>query len=151
GGGTAGWMVAATITRFWKNNPCAIVLIASEETRTAGAGAATIPPTQALNRTLGREEKDLVKKIRASIKLGIEFVNWGQVVDAYIHAFGTVGHDMEALQFHHYWLKYHKMGKTQDIGEYSLNTLAGRQCKFMRSINAGNSPLSDINYAFHFD
>lgn len=151
GGGTAGWMVAATLSRFWKNNSCEIVLIESEEIGTVGVGEATIPQIQVFNRTLGIDENDFVKKTQASFKLGIEFVNWGQVGDAYIHAFGTVGHDMEALQFHHYWLKYHKMGKTQDIGEYSLNTLAGRQCKFMRSINAGNSPLSDINYAFHFD
>jgi tryptophan halogenase len=151
GGGTAGWMVAATLSRFWKNDSCEIVLIESEEIGTVGVGEATIPQIQLFNKTLGIDEDDFVRKTQASFKLGIEFVNWGSVGDAYIHAFGTVGHDMEALQFHHYWLKYHQMGKTQDIGEYSLNTLAGRQCKFMRSINAGNSPLSDINYAFHFD
>src|SRR5690606_5513723 len=50
-----------------------------------------------------------------------------------------------------YWLKLYHQGKSDDLGDYCMNTLAGRQCKFMRSINAGNSPLSSIAYAFHFD
>src|SRR5690606_14120803 len=35
--------------------------------------------------------------------------------------------------------------------DYSLQAVACRRGKFMRSINAGNSPLSNIAYAFHFD
>jgi len=45
----------------------------------------------------------------------------------------------------------HQQGKSPDLEEYSLAAVAARQGKFMRPKNMGNSPLSQINYAFHFD
>jgi len=43
------------------------------------------------------------------------------------------------------------MGDATNLGDYSLQDVAARQGKFMRPVNAGNSPLSKIAYAFHFD
>lgn len=151
GGGTAGWMSAATFARYLKNNSCEIILIESEEIGTVGVGEATIPQIQLFNKSLNIDEDDFIRKTNATFKLGIEFVNWGQKGDSYIHAFGSVGRDMESLPFYHYWLKLHKQGRSSDIGDYCMNTLASKQNKFMRSIDAGNSPLSNIAYAFHFD
>ncbi|MDZ4263474.1 MAG: tryptophan halogenase family protein, partial [Pseudomonadota bacterium] len=151
GGGTAGWMSAATFARYLKNNSCEIILIESEEIGTVGVGEATIPQIQLFNKTLNIDEDDFIRKTNATFKLGIEFVNWGKKGDSYIHAFGSVGRDMESLPFYHYWLKLNKQGRSADIGDYCMNTLASKQNKFMRSIDAGNSPLSNIAYAFHFD
>ena len=58
---------------------------------------------------------------------------------------------MHAIQFHHYWLKMFNQGLAPDLEQYSLAAVAAREGKFMRSQNMGDSPLSDINYAFHFD
>jgi tryptophan 7-halogenase len=150
GGGTAGWMTASAFARFLKNS-CEVILVESDDIGTVGVGEATIPQIQVFNRTLGIDEDDFIRKTHATFKLGIEFVNWGRVGESYIHAFGGVGRDMESIPFYHYWLKLNKQGRSSDIGEYCLNTLASRSCKFMRSIDAGNSPLSNIAYAFHFD
>ncbi|QEY12048.1 tryptophan halogenase family protein [Cellvibrio sp. KY-YJ-3] len=151
GGGTAGWMSAATLSRYLKNNRYEIILIESDDIGTVGVGEATIPQIQLFNKSLNIDEDDFIRKTHATFKLGIEFVNWGQKGDSYIHAFGSVGHDMESLPFYHYWLKLQKQGRSKDIGDYCLNTLASKKNKFMRSIDAGNSPLSNIAYAFHFD
>lgn len=151
GGGTAGWMAAATFARYLKNNACEVVLVESEEIGTVGVGEATIPQILVFNKTLNIDEDDFIRKTNATFKLGIEFVNWGQKGDSYTHAFGNVGRDMESLPFYQYWLKLNKQGRSADIGDYCMNTLAGKQNKFMRSIDAGNSPLSNIAYAFHFD
>lgn len=151
GGGTAGWMCAATFARYLKNEYCEIVLVESEEIGTVGVGEATIPQILVFNKSLNLDEDDFVRKTQATFKLGIEFVNWGRVGESYIHAFGSVGRDMESLPFYHFWLKLNKLGKSADIGEFCLNTMASRQNKFMRSIDAGNSPLSNIAYAYHFD
>jgi tryptophan halogenase len=151
GGGTAGWMSAATLSRYLKNNKYEIILIESDDIGTVGVGEATIPQIQLFNKSLNIDEDDFIRKTHATFKLGIEFVNWGQKGDSYIHAFGSVGHDMESLPFYHYWLKLQKQGRSKDIGDYCLNTLASKKNKFMRSIDAGNSPLSNIAYAFHFD
>lgn len=151
GGGTAGWMAAAAFSKFLKNQFCKVLLIESDDIGTIGVGEATIPQIQVFNKSLNIDEDDFVRKTQGSFKLGIEFVNWGKVGEAYIHAFGGVGNDMDSIPFYHYWLKLNKQGHSSDIGDYCFNTLASRQNKFMRSIDAGNSPLSNIAYAYHFD
>lgn len=151
GGGTAGWMVAAALSRVLKNRFCDIQLVESETIGTVGVGEATIPQIQVFNHMLGLDEDEFVRETCGTFKLGIQFVDWGRKGDSYIHAFGEVGKDMEGIPFYHYWLKQHLRGGSQDIGEYTLTALAAQQGRFMRSIDAGNSPLSNITYAFHFD
>lgn len=150
GGGTAGWMAASSFSRYLKQQ-CEVVLIESEEIGTVGVGEATIPQISLFNKSLNIDEDEFIKSTNATFKLGIEFVNWGKKGDSYVHAFGGLGRDMESLPFHHYWLKLHKQGRSADVGEYCLNSLASRKSKFMKSIEAGNSPLSHIVYAYHFD
>ena len=151
GGGTAGWMTAAAMAKVLKNQYCNIHVIESEDIGTVGVGEATIPQIQLYNRLLGLDEDDFVRRTQGTFKLGIQFVNWSHIGSSYIHAFGDVGKDMDAIQFYHYWLKLYQAGEVPDIGEYTLTAIAARKGKFMRSIDAGNSPLSNIAYAFHFD
>lgn len=151
GGGTAGWMTAATFGRFLTNDFCKVTLIESEDIGTVGVGEATIPQLQVFNRTLSIDEDDFLAKTQGTFKLGIEFVNWSALGDRYIHGFGPVGRDMESLPFYHYWLKLRQQGKVGPIEEYSINSSSCWENKFMKPVDAGNSPLSDIAYAFHFD
>lgn len=151
GGGSSGWMTAATLARFLKNEYASITLVESEEIGIVGVGEATIPQMKVFNDTLGINEDDFVKKTQATFKLGIEFVDWGALGDRYIHAFGDVGKNMQALPFYHFWLKMHQKGKAAALSQYTLNARAARENKFMRSVNAGNSPLSHIAYAYHLD
>jgi tryptophan halogenase len=151
GGGTAGWMTAAAMGKLLGSHYCEIVLVESDDIGTVGVGEATVPPMSIFNKTLEIDENDFLKNTQGTFKLGIEFVNWGKIGDRYIHAFGDVGKDMNSLHFYQYWLKMHLAGKAADFDEYGLNAKASQQNKFMRSENRGNSPLSNIAYAFHFD
>ncbi|ALO35503.1 tryptophan halogenase [Colwellia sp. MT41] len=151
GGGTAGWMTAATLAKILGKNYCAIRLIESDQIGSVSVGEATIPQISLFNKILGIDENDFVKKTSATFKLGIEFIDWTKNGGAYMHPFGEHGTNMDAIQFHHYWLKMHQQGKSPDLEEYSLAAVAARQGKFIRPQNMGNSPLSKINYAFHFD
>ena len=151
GGGSAGWMTAAALSTVLRNQYSDIHLIESEAVGTVSVGEATIPQIALFNRILGLDENEFVRETQATFKLGIEFANWKQKGHSYMHPFGSFGTDMDAIQFHHFWLKMFKQGKVDDIEAFSLASVAARQGRFMRPENRGNSPLSQIAYAFHFD
>jgi tryptophan halogenase len=151
GGGTAGWMTAAALSKVLGPQYASITLIESDDIGIVGVGEATIPQIGTYNRMLGINEDEFVRKTKGSFKLGIEFVNWGRIGQRYFHPFGSYGINMEGLSFHAFWLRLAKNGMAAELDDYSLNATASKQYKFMRPINAGKSPLSEIAYAFHFD
>ena len=152
GGGTAGWMCAAAISKSF-GRTIDIFLVESEEIGTIGVGEATVPHLSAFNRLLEIPEAEFVRETQGTFKLGIQFNDWGKIGDSYIHGFGTIGRDLGLLPFHQYWLKARAAGRAEDIGHYSLNTVAAPQGKFMTppSDAPRNSPLAEIAYAYHFD
>lgn len=151
GGGTAGWMTAAALSRVLGEDYCRIRLIESEQIGTIGVGEATIPQISIFNNVLGLDENEFVKATQATFKLGIEFVNWGKIGDEYIHPFSEFGTSIDNVQFYHYWQKAFNLGVSPDLHHYSLNSVASKKNRFMRATNIPNSPLSKIAYAFHFD
>jgi tryptophan halogenase len=153
GGGTAGWMTAAALGKTF-GTQCSIRLIESEEIGTIGVGEATVPHLSFFNKLLGIDEAEFVRQTMGTFKLGVQFVDWVRPGTTYVHGFGTsIGLDIGMLPFHQYWLRAIKAGNAQEIGDYSLNTLAAAHGKFMVSaIDApANTPLANIAYAYHFD
>ncbi len=155
GGGTAGWMTAAFLTRFFASDIergiRSVTLIESAEIGTVGVGEATIPPISLFNGAVGIDEPEFMRKTQATYKLGIEFDGWTQAGQRYLHAFGTTGVPINGISFHAYWLKARKMGKAADFAQYNLNTMAAYNGKFAKADQDPNSLKSSIGYAFHFD
>lgn len=151
GGGTAGWMAAAALSKVLSRSPCEIKLIESEAIGTVGVGEATIPHMQVFNQLLGLDENEFLSETKGTFKLGIEFADWSDVGESYFHAFGDVGQNFEGINFYNFWLKYKQLEPSSHIDEYTLSSLACRERRFMRSVDAGKSPLSNIAYAYHFD
>jgi tryptophan halogenase len=151
GGGTAGWMTAALFSKLLARN-MRIRLIESDEIATIGVGEATIPPIKLYNQALELDENDFMRRTQGTFKLGIEFVNWGKLGESYIHGFGKIGQELGILKCYQYWLKMHRLGSVPGLDQYSINTVAPRHGKFMRSVpDMKSSPLADITNAFHFD
>jgi tryptophan 7-halogenase len=148
GGGTAGWMSAALLSKAFAGR-LSVELIESDEIGIVGVGEATIPQIAMLNDFLGLEETDFLARTNGSIKLGIEFVNWGRLGDRYLHAFGQVGQDMGGLAgFHHHWLRARALGQAGDLWDYSLNAVAAGQNKFDPSVSQLQRTAA---HAYHFD
>ena len=97
GGGTAGWMTAAALSHKFKGLPVSIQLVESDEIGTVGVGEATLPHIRNFNSALNISEPALMKATEATIKLGIEFCDWGRIGDRYIHPFGDFGPNVNGV------------------------------------------------------
>jgi tryptophan halogenase len=152
GGGTAGWMAACALAKTF-GKTYALRLVESEEIGIVGVGEATVPHLSHFNKMLEIDEAEFIRQTQGTFKLGIQFKDWAHIGDTYIHGFGTLGHDLGSVPFHHYWLRARQAGKAADLGAYSLNTAAAPREKFMVSASDApkNSPLADVAYAYHFD
>ncbi|MEP6940686.1 MAG: tryptophan halogenase family protein [Rudaea sp.] len=153
GGGSAGWMAASGLSKML-GPAYSIRLIESEEIGIVGVGESTVPHLSFFNKLLEIDEADFIRATQGTFKLGIQFNDWGRIGDSYMHGFGTViGLDLGMLPFHQYWLKARQSGRAEDLGAYSLNTLAAPRGKFMTSaIDAPpNTPLANIAHSYQFD
>jgi len=151
GGGTAGWISAAVLSRFLDPARCSITLIESEEIGTVGVGEATVPLMQHLNGLLGIDEREFVKATQGSFKLGIEFRDWGAIGDRFFHGFGDYGDAIEGIAPHHHWLKLRRDGDSTPIDDYSLPWAMARRGRFAPPASDPAQQQHYYRYAFHFD
>lgn len=150
GGGTAGWIAAASMAKLL-GDKVNITLVESEAIGTVGVGEATIPQLRRLNAVLGIDEREFLRETKATFKLGIEFNNWGRKGDSYLHTFGDAGINLSNLHFHHYWLRSIQDGKASSLWDYSLHQKAAYQNKFGQLDSVGNTSMTGLSYAYHFD
>jgi len=144
GGGTAGWMTAAALTKLIGKN-LHISLVESDQIGTIGVGEATIPTFFALHQLLQINEAEFLAEVHGTIKLGIAFENWKQLDHQYIHAFGYTGQSCWAAGFQHFWLKAKTLGISEEYSRYSPELMAAVAGKF------GLLQQNGLNYAYHID
>ncbi|WP_027864503.1 tryptophan halogenase family protein [Massilia alkalitolerans] len=144
GGGTAGWMAAACISKVLGKR-LDIKLVESDEIGTVGVGEATIPTLLNFHNLLEINEQEFMAETKATFKLGISFENWRNVNEDYIHSFGLTGTDHWTAGFQHFWHKGRERGLAGDYGDYCLELRASQENKF------AHLPRSGMNYAYHLD
>ena len=144
GGGTAGWMAAAGISKVLGQR-LDIKLIESDEIGTVGVGEATIPTLLNFHGLLEINEQEFMAATQATFKLGISFENWRERGEDYIHSFGTTGIDHWTAGFQHFWHKGRERQLAGDYGDYCLELKASLESRFAHLPNNG------MNYAYHLD
>ena len=150
GGGSAGWMAAAALSRAVTHG-CTITLIESDEIGTVGVGEATIPPIQTFNQMLGLDEAQFLKRTQGTFKLGIEFVNWAQQGHRYFHPFGPHGHQFDLSPQHQHWLRSRQRPGAAGLDEHSLAWAAASRGRFDKPSSDPRTVQSTFDYAYHFD
>ena len=143
GGGTAGWMSAASLSKLLGKS-FDITLVESDEIATVGVGEAAIPTLTAFHRLLGINEQAFMKATHATFKLGINFENWKKGDDEYMHGFGRVGKECWAGEFQHFWLHGKRNNIDFAFDHYSPEIQAAKAEKF--ALTKGG-----LNYSYHLD
>ncbi|MDP4575982.1 tryptophan 7-halogenase [Qipengyuania sp. G39] len=152
GGGTAGWMAAAALSRLKAARELRITLVESEAIGTVGVGEATIPPFVGFNQALQIDEREMMAACQATFKLGIQFTNWGRRGDSYLHPFGNYGYEIDGVAFHHVWHRLKAGGDKRPIQVFNLETMAAHFGKFARQEDyQRGQDLPPMNYAYHID
>lgn len=142
GGGTAGWMTAALLSKALNN--INITLIESESIGTIGVGEATIPSLHFFNDMLGVNSTQFVKRTNGTFKLGINFENWHNQNDSYFHGFGSTGLGMWAAGFQDYWKRGINLGISKSFTQYNYESVAALNNKFSHQKDG-------LNFAYHLD
>ncbi|MBN8487177.1 MAG: tryptophan 7-halogenase [Burkholderiales bacterium] len=151
GGGSAGWMAAAALSKAVDTRRCRITLVESDEIGTVGVGEATIPPIRTFNQVLGIDEAEFMRRTQGSYKLGIQFVDWGRTGHSYFHPFGPHGLAFDLAPLHQYWLRSRQRLQLPPIDEYSMAWAIARRNRFARPVGDPRSVMSSFDYAYHFD
>ena len=144
GGGTAGWMAAAGLSKCL-GKQVDIRLVESEEIGIVGVGEATVPTIHTMLHILELDEAEFMRETQATIKLGIQFDNWRNIGEHYFHSFGNTGQGHWAANFQHYWLEARQRGFAGAYADYCLELRAAMEGRF------GPLPNRGINYAYQFD
>jgi tryptophan 7-halogenase len=152
GGGAAGWMTAAALSKLLRPHDVSLTLVESDEIGIIGVGEATIPDMLQFNLFLGIPEAELMLATQATFKLGIEFVDWSRIGARYFHPFGFHGVDIDGIDFHQYWLRCRAHGNAHSIGDYCQTEIVARKNKFaFPDLRVAGAPASYLRYAYHFD
>lgn len=144
GGGTAGWMMAALMSKLL-GKQLDIKLVESEEIGTVGVGEATIPALHTFHNLLGINEAEFMAATNATFKLGINFEGWKDIGQDYFHSFGSTGNDHWSAGFQHFWLKGRAEGLAKTYTDYNPETVAAFANRF------AHLPRNGLNYAYHLD
>ena len=95
GGGTAGWLAAASLARqlnIAQDPETTITLVESPNTPTIGVGEGTWPTMRSTLQRIGIDETEFIRVCDVSFKQGTKFVNWHQLNrdgtdSSYFHSF----------------------------------------------------------------
>ncbi len=148
GGGTAGWMTAASLAVRFHGLPLDITLIEASDIATIGVGEATVPAIRDYFASLGLDTRDVMRATRGTVKLGIEFAGWKTAHDTFFHPFGLYGAKAGTIPFHQLWLA---LGQDRALADYNLCTRMAYAGRFAPPHSPARGDFDVYDWAIHFD
>lgn len=157
GGGTAGWLTAAYLARFFdlpRNPRLSITLLASDEIGSIGVGEGAFPTIRETLQFIGIDESEFVRSTSATFKQGIRFDDWVRTPEAgrsshYLHPFEPPfhgdGHSLVA-----YWLLQDERTRRPFAEAMTIQNRVAEAQRAPKRPGEGafSGPLT---YAYHFD
>jgi len=151
GGGTAGWMTAASLAHRLQRLGVSITLVESSAVGTIGVGEATVPAIRRYFQSLGLDAFQVLKATNGTIKLAIEFDGWKHVGHSFMHPFGRFGLEAGPIAFHHLWNRLRTQGDVGVLDEYAMGAQLARAGRMMLPPENARVDFEHFDWAVHFD
>jgi tryptophan halogenase len=154
GGGTAGWMTAASLAHRFGRLGVAITLVESSAVGTIGVGEATVPAIRRYFQSLGLDAWQVMKATHGTVKLAIEFDGWKQPGHSFMHPFGRYGLEAGPVAFHHLWNRLRRVGAGDGAGtldDYSMGAQLARAGRMTLPPENPRVDFEHFDWAVHFD
>ncbi|HEY6250160.1 MAG TPA: tryptophan 7-halogenase, partial [Candidatus Angelobacter sp.] len=137
GGGSAGWMTAAYLSKALETD-VDIQLIESSNIHSIGVGEATFSTVRLFFEFLGLKEEDWMYQCNASYKLAIKFVDWNAERRHFYHPFQRFD-SVEGTSIIEWWLKLKRHTAPFDYACFSVPAI----CDAMKSPRFHNGHVFD--------
>jgi len=144
GGGSAGWMTAATLESQFPNYK--ISLIESKNISTVGVGESTLGQITDWMRLLKIKDEDFIKHVDGSYKLSIKFTDFYKKGEAFHYPFGRTVVEANKSDTNDWWFKKILDPKTP-YSDYA-------DCMYplqMAYVNQNKFNINEVTKAYHFD
>ncbi len=151
GGGTAGWMTAASLLHRLGRLGVKVTLVESSQIGTIGVGEATVPAIKNYFESLQLDPYEVMRATNGTIKLGIEFDGWRHEGYSFIHPFGRYGIQAGPVAFHSIWNRLRAAGETAPLDDYSLGTQLCRAGRVLLQPREPRGDFEHFDWAVHFD
>ena len=144
GGGSAGWMTAATLESQLPQHK--ISLIESKNISTVGVGESTIRQIFEWMRMLNINDEDFLKHVDGIYKLSIKFTDFYKKGEAFHYPFGVAPLEENKAGYNDWWFKkiFNPSTPNSDYADciYPLQ---------MAYVNQNKFDKEQVEYAYHFD
>jgi len=144
GGGSAGWMTAATLESQFPNYK--ISLIESKNISTVGVGESTLGQITDWMRLLKIKDEDFIKHVDGSYKLSIKFTDFYKKGEAFHYPFGKTVVEGNRSDTNDWWFK--KMLDTETPYSDYADCMYPLQ---MAYVNQNKFDINEVQRAYHFD
>jgi len=144
GGGSAGWMTAATLESQFPQYK--ISLIESKNISTVGVGESTIAQITSWMTLLKIKDEDFLKHVDGIYKLSIKFTDFYKKGEAFHYPFGVPPIENTRAGTNDWWFKKMLYPKTP-YSDYADCTYPLQ----MAYVNHNKFDKNDCSYAYHFD
>ena len=144
GGGSAGWMTAATLESQFPQYK--ISLIESKNISTVGVGESTIAQITQWMRLLKIKDEDFLKHVDGSYKLSIKFTDFYKKGEAFHYPFGAPPVENTRAGTNDWWFKKMLYPKTP-YSDYADCTYPLQ----MAYVNQNKFDINEVERAYHFD
>jgi len=154
GGGTAGWIAAAYLARFFEGR-VGVTLLESPEIGIIGVGEGAFPTIRNTLKFLGIDESHFIRAASATFKQGIRFDDWLHAPQpdgtrhTYLHPF-EAPFQAEASGLVPYWLLQDERTRAPFAEAVTIQNRVAEAQRAPKRPGEGEY-AGPLNYAYHFD